>query len=63
MNTLTSASDIQKFRLLCLRKAIQLEMKGMKNSRGSVTARVRREFGFKGNRAKVLTQLEKLIRG
>ena len=59
--TLTG-NQIVKARLLALRMGLNLEAKGMKMSRGvSCLAIVKREFGFRGNRAKVLTQLEKVI--
>lgn len=63
MAMILTGDDIGKYRLHVLRQAIKLEMKGLKNSRGSVTARVKREFGFKGNRARVLEQLEQKIAG
>lgn len=58
-----TGNDIKTYRLHVLRQAIKLEMKGLTNSRGSVTAMVKREFGFKGNRQRVLEQLEQVING
>jgi hypothetical protein len=49
---------VELFRLLALRGSVYLETKGMENSRGSVTQRVKNEFGFKGRKLKVLKQLE-----
>lgn len=49
------------YRLLAFKHAIKLEALGMKHSRGSMTARAKKEFGFKGNRDKVLVQLEAYI--
>lgn len=46
------------FRLLALRGAVNLEAVGLRYRGGSVTARVKREFGIKGNRDKVLAWLE-----
>jgi hypothetical protein len=57
-----TGEHIGLFRLLTMRSALRLEMLGMKHSRGSVYALVKREFGFTGNRAKVLAQLEDHIR-
>ena len=54
---LTHPDDINMFRLLALRSALKLECKGLKHSQGSAYAIVKREFGFKGNKARVLEQL------
>ena len=54
---LTHPDDIAFFRLLTLRSALKLETLGMKHSGGSVYARVKGEFGFKGDKARVLAQL------
>tara|TARA_R100001244_G_scaffold67113_1_gene55033 strand:+ start:2231 stop:2428 length:198 start_codon:yes stop_codon:yes gene_type:complete len=54
--------DIHKFRLLTLRKGLEIEIKGMKLSRGrSCYTIIKREFGFKGNKQKVLTQFNKIL--
>jgi hypothetical protein len=54
--------SIAAFRILAMEKALKLELKGLKMSRGrSVYARVKDEFGFKGNRQKVLDQLSEWI--
>ena len=49
-------------RILTLRSALKLEMKGLSFSRGSIYAQIKREFGFKGNKAKVLDQLNTYIK-
>lgn len=50
---------ISLYRLLVLKRGIMAEQKGMKLFRGrSATAIVKQEMGFKGNREKVLAQLE-----
>lgn len=54
---LTHPDDIAMFRILALKSALKLECKGLKHSQGSVYALVKREFGFKGNKARVLEQL------
>lgn len=56
-----TGDHVQLYRLLAMKSAIKLEMAGLKHSRGSITAQVKREFGFRGNREKVLAQLEALI--
>ncbi len=40
--------------------AIKLEARGMKHSRGSVTAHCKRVYGLKGNRDKILAALVEL---
>lgn len=50
------------YRLLALRQGLTLEIAGMRRSGRSANAIVREEFGFRGNRAKVLEQLEQHIR-
>ena len=46
------------FQLVVMRQGLELELKGLKKSRGrSVNAIVRERFGFRGNRQKVLAQL------
>ena len=54
---ITGKDNIALYRLLTLKAALKLETLGMKHSQGSVYALVKREFGFKGNKASVLAQL------
>ena len=54
---ITGERNIAMFRLLTLRSALKLEILGMKHSQGSVYALVKREFGFRGNKQRVLEQL------
>ena len=49
---------ISLYRILVQISAIKLECKGLRYSGGSVTAKVKKEYGFKGNREKVLAQLQ-----
>ena len=53
--------DPKLFNLLQLKYALRLEIQGIKHSRGSVYAHVKRRFGFRGNKQRVLTQLEEHI--
>ena len=54
--------DIHKFRLLTLRKGLEIEIKGMKlYDGGACYTIIKREFGFKGNKQKVLTQFNKIL--
>jgi len=57
-----TGDDIHTFRYLTLRKGLQLELKGMKMSRGkSCYAIIKREFGLKGNKQNVLNQYTELL--
>ena len=56
-------NGIAMWRLLSIKSCLKLECLGMKNSRGSVYALAKREFGFKGNKQHVLAQLEQYIAG
>ena len=47
---------IEAYRLLAIKGALKLETLGMKHSRGSVYAMVKRDYGFKGNKQKVYDQ-------
>lgn len=60
MTTLTSPS--QNMRKLTLRRALMLEIKGMKHSRGSAYATIKREFNLKGNKQSVLEQFTDMLR-
>jgi len=46
------------YRLLALRSALKLEVKGIKMTRHSICKIVKDEFGFKGNKQKVLDQFD-----
>ena len=61
MTTLTG-NQIHKARLLTLQMGMRLEAKGLKLSRGrSCLSIVKKEFGWRGNRAKVQAQLQAVI--
>ena len=58
-----TGDDTYKFKLLTLHKALYLETKGMKLSRNlpSVYSTVKKEYGFKGSKVKVLAQFESML--
>ena len=58
---LNTPEQIEQYRLLTLYHALKLETLGLKHSRGSVYALVKKEFSLKGSKASVLEQLGKLI--
>jgi len=50
------------YRMCVLRGALKLEIQGLRMSRGpTVYSRIKREFGLKGNREAVYTQMCELI--
>lgn len=53
--------DVSFFHLLQLRSALGLEIKGLKNSRGSAYAYIKKTFGYKGSKQKVYDQLNARI--
>ncbi len=59
---ITGKLNIAKYRVFTLRGALQLEMKGMHRRGQSAYAIIKEEFGFKGSKQKVLTQLNALIK-
>ena len=62
MNTAFTSQDIQAWRLRTLRSALKLEILGMKRRGQSAYSILKVEFGFKGNKAKVLEQVDELIK-
>jgi hypothetical protein len=58
---ITGKRNIRIYHMLSQKYAMMLEEKGLKHSKGSVTAHVKRQYGFKGNRSSVIQQLQDLI--
>ena len=58
MITLTGA-QIPKARLVALRYGLKLEILGMKKKGPSAYSILKKEYGYKGSRKDVLSQLEK----
>ena len=58
-----TGDDTLTFKLFALHKALCLEIKGMKLSRNlpSVYSTVKKEYGFKGSKVKVLAQFESML--
>ena len=54
--------DVDFYRLLTLRSALELEILGMKRRGRSVYAIIKQEFGFKGNKQKVYNQIDAYIK-
>ena len=59
---LNKPDQIALYRLITLRSGLKLEMRGMKVKGGkSCYSIIRQELGLKGDRTKVLDQLQKII--
>ena len=56
-----TGQGVTLFHLLAQKHAVMLEGMGMRHSRGSVTAAVKRMYGIKGSREKVLVRLQEMI--
>jgi hypothetical protein len=58
-----TGDDIQEYRLIVLRSALKLEIKGIRMNRGRTAySIIKEEFGLKGNRQRVLEQFEELLK-
>ncbi len=54
-----TGEHVALYRLMTLRSGLRLEIQGLRMSRGRTCyAIVKSELGFKGNKARVLTQLD-----
>ena len=62
MQVYDSPEAINNFRLRSLRGALKLEILGMKRRGRSAYSLIKEEFGFKGGRQKVLTQIERKLK-
>ena len=58
MQIYDSAEQINMFRMSALKGALKLEICGMKRKGRSAYSLIKEEYGFKGNKQKVLKQLE-----
>jgi hypothetical protein len=60
--TIKGSENITLFRLITLKHALKLETLGMKKRGKSAYAIVKEEFNLKGNKQKVIEQLEIIIK-
>jgi len=58
---LDTPEDINMFRMLSLKGALGLEVKGMKRRGRSAYSIVKEEFGLKGNKQRVLEQFTAIV--
>lgn len=61
MTTITGEREIKLAQMIAQKHAMNLERKGLRHSGGSVTARVKRHYGLRGNRESVYTQFCELV--
>jgi hypothetical protein len=59
--TIDTPEGIELFHMKAQAYALRLEMIGLKHSRGSVYAHIKRTYGLRGSKQKVLDQLADLI--
>jgi len=60
--TFNTPEAIAAYRLLMLASALKLETKGIYPIKGcSAYAQIKKEFGFKGNKQKVLLQFDMML--
>jgi len=59
--TMIAGQQILDFRLLTLRKGLQLEIKGLRKTGRSCFQIIKSEFGLRGTRQQVLADFEKLL--
>lgn len=59
--SMLTGEQILDFRLITLRKGLQLEIRGMRRRGRSCFQMIKDEFGLKGTRQEVLTQFEKIL--
>lgn len=62
MITLDAPEQIDMFRFLSLKSALKLECLGMSRRGQSAYSIVKAEYGFKGNKKSVLSQMEQIIK-
>ena len=62
MITADTPEKIALFRLIALKGALKMECVGMTRRGRSVYSIVKEEYGFKGNKKSVLSQMEQIIK-
>ena len=54
-------SQPEMFNMMAQKQALKLELRGLKMSRGSVYAHIKRTYGLRGNKQSVYTQFCELV--
>jgi len=62
MLALNTPEQIDMFRFLSIRSALKLECLGMKGRGQTAYSIAKTEYGFKGNKRSVLSQMEQIIK-
>ncbi len=63
MQVYDTPEAINQYRMRVLRSALKLEILGMKRRGQPVSKIIKEEFGLKGNKQKLLEQLDQLMKG
>lgn len=58
MTTLDTPEQIAAYRMLTIRKGIEMEIKGMRLTRGRTCYAIAKSMGYTGGRQKVVDQLK-----
>ena len=61
MTIVLTGNEIPRFQQLATLYALKLECLGMKHSRGSVYAKVKRDYNLKGTKQSVYDQLKSIL--
>ena len=59
---ITGKDNLELYNMIRLKYALKLELAGMKHSRGSAYALIKKEFNLKGNKQKVYDQFTTIIK-
>ena len=62
MTIITGKENIEMYNMIRLKYALKLELIGMKHSRGSAYAFIKKQFNLKGSKQKVYDKLCELIK-
>jgi hypothetical protein len=58
---LTNPDDIMRFHMKTQLSALRLELMGMRHSRGSVYAHIKKTYGLRGNKSSVYEQFKAMV--
>ncbi len=59
---LDTPEQIKSYRMICLKKGLELELKGLRLTRGRTCySIIKEEFGLKGNKQRVYDQFTKMM--
>ena len=61
MTMIADPKKIELYNMIAQKQALRLETLGMRHSRGSVYASIKKHYGLKGNKQRVYTQFCELV--